>query len=81
MDVHYDLCDMLHFVHCRLQKGVLSCQDAKVSTAVSKTDWNINPDIARWIEERDILLQTGVYTHNDLTIQKLDQKIKAALNS
>lgn len=78
MGVHYVLCDKLHFVHYRLQKGVLSCQDAKVSTAVSKT---VNPDIARWIEERDILLQTGVYTHNDLTIQTLDQKIKAALNT
>lgn len=36
-------------------------------------------DIARWIEERNILLQTGVYTHSDPTIQKLDKKIREAL--
>lgn len=36
-------------------------------------------DVARWMEERDILLQTGVYTTSDPTIQKLDLKIRAAL--
>ncbi len=36
-------------------------------------------DIAGWIEERNILLQTGVYTHSDPTIQKLDKKIREAL--
>ena len=44
------------------------------------TESSLNPDVARWIEERDILLQTGVYSHSDPTIQNLDQKIKAALN-
>eukprot|EP00731_Ephydatia_muelleri_P012343 Em0006g1237a len=36
-------------------------------------------DVARWMEERDILLQTGVYTTMDPTIQRLDLKIRAAL--
>ncbi|XP_003387094.1 PREDICTED: centrosomal protein of 120 kDa-like [Amphimedon queenslandica] len=39
----------------------------------------IDANIARWIEERNILLQTGVYTHADPTIQKLDKKIQEAL--
>ena len=39
----------------------------------------LNPDVARWIEERDILLQTGVYSNTDTTIQKLDAKIRQAL--
>ena len=39
----------------------------------------VDSDIARWIEERDILLQTGVYSSFDPTIQKLDQKIRDAL--
>lgn len=69
----------------RLQKGTPTCQLSNsqlLPTATcSDTDWMVNPDVARWIEERDVLLQTGLYTHNDLTIQTLDQKIKAALNS
>ena len=44
-------------------------------------DSDIDTDIARWIEERNILLQTGVYTHSDPTIQKLDKKIRDALNA
>ncbi len=36
-------------------------------------------EVARWIEERDILLQTGVYTSADPTIQRLDQRIREAL--
>jgi hypothetical protein len=46
---------------------------------VTEAEDTPNPDVARWIEERDILLETGVYTHNDFTIQQLDQKIKACL--
>lgn len=43
----------------------------------SKKD--LDPNVARWIEERDILLQTGVYSSSDVTIQKLDAKIRQAL--
>lgn len=39
----------------------------------------VDTNVARWIEERDILLQTGVYTSSDPTIQKLDLKIRQAL--
>lgn len=39
----------------------------------------IDSNVARWIEERDILLQTGVYSSSDPTIQKLDLKIRQAL--
>ena len=46
---------------------------------VTEAEDTANPDVARWIEERDILLETGVYTQNDFTIQQLDQKIKACL--
>jgi hypothetical protein len=49
------------------------------TSACTNSEWTVNPDVARWIEERDILLQTGVYTHNDVTIQKLDQKNKGSL--
>lgn len=40
---------------------------------------DIDSNIARLIEERDILLQTGVYDNSDPTIQKLDDRIRAAL--
>ena len=40
---------------------------------------SVDPAVARWIEERDILLQTGVYSSNDPTIARLDQKIREAL--
>jgi len=42
---------------------------------------NVDPNVARWIEERDILLQTGVYSNNDSTIQKLDSKIRHAMQA
>ncbi len=40
---------------------------------------NLSNDVARWIEERDILLQTGVYSSTDPTIQKLDSKIREVM--
>lgn len=36
-------------------------------------------DITRWIEERDILLQTGLYSSDDATISRLDQQIRTAM--
>jgi len=36
-------------------------------------------DIARWIEERDILLQTGLYSSDDATITRLDHQIRIAM--
>ena len=39
----------------------------------------VESEVARWVEERDILLQTGVYSNTDPTIQKLDRKIRDAL--
>ena len=60
----------------------LSTHNASVPAQSAKEhESTLHSDVAHWIEERDILLQTGVYTSSDLTIQKLDQKIKAALNS
>ena len=37
--------------------------------------------IARWVEQRNILLQTGVYSRDDPTIVRLDENINAALNA
>ncbi|KAI6646513.1 centrosomal protein [Oopsacas minuta] len=37
--------------------------------------------IARWVEQRNILLQTGVYSRDDPTILRLDENINAALNA
>ena len=37
--------------------------------------------IARWVEQRNILLQTGVYSREDPTIVRLDENINAALNA
>lgn len=42
-------------------------------------DKDVDVNVARWIEERDILLQTGVYTSSDPTIQRLDQRIREKL--
>lgn len=42
-------------------------------------DTAMESEVARWIEERDILLQTGVYTSADPTIQRLDLKIREAM--
>ena len=71
-------------MHCllkfRLQKDQGTPFQSIPTSAYSNSEWTGNPDVARWIEERDILLQTGVYTHNDVTIEKLDKKIKEALN-
>lgn len=64
--------------HCRFEQGISSAQENRCPSLIAKTDKSINPDVARWMEEREILLQTGVYSHQDLTIQKLDQKIKTA---
>ena len=49
--------------------------ESKAHTESNPVDTNV----ARWIEERDILLQTGVYTSSDPTIQKLDLEIRQAL--
>lgn len=39
----------------------------------------MDANVARWIEERDCLLQTGVYSSSDPTIQRLDHKIRENL--
>ena len=49
--------------------------DRSPSKAQSVTD----ADITRWIEERDILLQTGLYSSDDATISRLDHQIRAAM--
>ena len=54
----------------RLQQNMSSTQGAATKNSMT-------PDVARLIEERDVLLQTGVYNNSDVTIQKLDQKIKS----
>ena len=49
--------------------------------------YRLNPDldcsyddhIARLIEERDALLRTGVYTHQDTIIADLDKQIRQAI--
>ena len=65
----------------RLQSGLVNhpVQCETRPSMCARTECGLNSDVTRWIEERDILLQTGVYTHSDPTIQKLDEKIKEAL--
>ena len=36
----------------------------------------MNEKVARLIEERDTLLRTGVYTHQDRIITELDRQIR-----
>ena len=81
--VHLGVHTLALFAFCckfRLQKDLNKQEMPLESIPTSDSGCSVNPDVARWIEERDILLQTGVYTHNDVTIEKLDKKIKAALN-
>ena len=53
-------------------------QENQCLSFLAENDERINSDVARWIEEKEILLQTGVYSDQDCTIQKLDQKIRTA---
>lgn len=77
---------MCMFLFCRLQSHTLAKSprshshkpDSHAPHAHSLHS-SVDGDIARWIEERDILLQTGVYSSFDPTIQKLDKKIRDAL--
>ena len=39
----------------------------------------VDDRVARLIEERDTLLQTGVYTHDDRIIKELDRQIRESL--
>lgn len=39
----------------------------------------LTADVARWIEERDSLMQTGLYSDTNVIVQQLDQKIKGAM--
>ena len=62
---------------CRLRKGKVDEDKEQCLATVTEAANTASPEVARWIEERDILLETGVYTNNDFTIQQLDKKIKA----
>ena len=48
-------------------------------SAVTNENKALTADVARWIEERDILLHTGLYLNTDLIIQNLDLKIETAM--
>ena len=41
-------------------------------------DAALEEHVARLIEERDTLLRTGVYTHQDRIISELDKQIRQA---
>jgi len=51
----------------------------KHDSSSSDLPGSLTSDVARWIEEREILLQTGVYSDTDVTIQALDSKIRGAM--
>ena len=50
-------------------------------TSVNEEEEEIDSRIAKLIEERDTLLQTGVYTTEDRIIMELDRQIRAAIAS
>ena len=61
----------------RLQQQINKRKDqSSPRLPVTKTT---DADITRWIEERDILLQTGLYSSDDPTISRLDQQIRNAM--
>lgn len=73
--------------HHHSQSPTLSSQQKQLSphsgqAQPSSTDAanTLTADVARWIEEREILLQTGVYSDTDVTIQTLDAKIRGAMS-
>ena len=46
---------------------------------VGHIDPGIEAHVARLIEERDTLLRTGVYTHQDRIISELDRQIRESM--
>ena len=61
----------------RLQQQINKRKDqSSPRLPVTKTT---DADITRWVEERDILLQTGLYSSDDPTISRLDQQIRNAM--
>lgn len=70
---------------CRLQEQTVSSLKSAPPSPPhplpphTPVDKDVDVNVARWIEERDILLQTGVYTSSDPTIQRLDQRIREKL--
>ncbi|XP_077147170.1 centrosomal protein of 120 kDa [Ranitomeya variabilis] len=55
-------------------------QERRVTTSGSKPqDEGLDDFLSRLIEERDTLLRTGVYTHEDRIISELDRQIREAM--
>ena len=67
--VQLGLCKNIAACFCRLQKGKINDEKQCHATGI-EVEKTATPEVARWIEERDILLKTGVYIHNGITIQQ-----------
>lgn len=51
-----------------------------IKSSFEGIDTNIEDHIARLIEERDLLLKTGVYSTKDSLIIELDRQIRESMN-
>ena len=59
--------------------GVIAVENAGGNPAVDNgVGSELDDHILRLIEERDSLLRTGVYTHNDRVVADLEQQIRKA---
>lgn len=70
----------------RLQEDQKKAPDTGNATSQRRTvsesrppDEGLDDFLSRLIEERDSLLRTGVYTHEDRIISELDRQIREAM--
>ena len=71
---------MVMLLNYRLQQNVVTkATSSSPGQRPLITQTTTGDDIARWIEERDILLQTGLYSSDDATITRLDHQIRTAM--
>ncbi|XP_044131817.1 centrosomal protein of 120 kDa isoform X2 [Bufo gargarizans] len=63
----------------RKQPDASKSQERRMTTSGSKQDEGLDDFLSRLIEERDTLLRTGVYTHEDRIISELDRQIREAM--
>lgn len=66
-------------INNRLQQQLSKRKDQSSPGQPPVTKATTDADITRWIEERDILLQTGLYSSDDPTISRLDHQIRTAM--
>ncbi|XP_040271889.1 centrosomal protein of 120 kDa isoform X2 [Bufo bufo] len=64
----------------RKQPDASKSQERRMTTSGSRLqDEGLDDFLSRLIEERDTLLRTGVYTHEDRIISELDRQIREAM--